>query len=493
MGRSRVLAIIFILLIVSTTSNAKLFNSRKLVDLAPIQSTNSSSEQISVSNTPVEGEKEVNGSTVNDNKSVIAKEKPGNPKGNNDPPKTRPEELNSTIVNDGRSQTEKQKPKDPQVINEAPKDLKDQNSTVVNDGSSKAESEQPKDPQGRNGPTNIDSKEPNTTVVNGGSSKADKEKPKDPQPQGGNHLPKLDPDGSKNDKNVTVETPPPVEKKENEEKKKIDETIISEVNTNESCQKATKMCRIGQTLLACIQTPQNVGKHLKLAPNIILWSLAALAVVYSQKKDPAPTSQLITSKKHGSTELLLVVQNEGEKGVKVNINIQPPLDGSPQPPIEIPKHQVEKIDISSILGKGAEIVLNTGDASCRLQLDRHVSVENILQQVSLYSKRMTPIYGAYFLFLVALLFGGTWACCKLRKKRHQDGVAYQELEMGMPESASAANVVAADGWDQDWDDDWDEENAVKSPGGHTYGNISANGLTSRSSKKDGWENDWDDS
>lgn len=451
MGRSRILAIIFILLIVSETSNAKLFDSRKLVDLAPIQSTNSSSEQISASNTPVEGEKEVNGSTVNDNKSVIAKEKPENPKGNNDPPKTRPEELNSTLVNDGRSQTENQNPKDPQVIDDAPKDLKDQNSTVVNDGSSKAETEQPKDPQGRNGPTKIDPKEPNTTVVNDGSSKADKEKPKDPQPQGGNHLPKLDPDGSKNDKNVTVETPPPVLKKENEEKKKIDETINSEVNTNQSCQKATKMCRIGQTLLACIQTPQN-----------------------------------------GSTELLLVVQNEGGKGVKVNINIQPPLAGSPQLPIKIPKHQVEKIDISSILGKGAEIMLNAGDDSCRLQLDQRVSVENILQQVSLYSKRVTPIYGAFFLFLVALLFGGIWACCKLRKKRHQDGVAYQELEMGMPESASAANVVAADGWDQGWDDDWDEENAVKSPGGHTYGNISANGLTSRSSKKDGWENDWDD-
>lgn len=144
------------------------------------------------------------------------------------------------------------------------------------------------------------------------------------------------------------------------------------------------------------------------------------------------------------------------------------------------------------MGKGAEIVLNAGDGSCRLQLDRRVSVDNILQQVSLYSKHVTPIHGAYFLFLVTLLFGGTWACCKLRKKRHQDGVVYQELEMGMPESASAANVVTADGWDQDWDDDWDEENAVKSPGGHTYGNISANGLTSRSSKKDGWENNWDD-
>ncbi|XP_060202660.1 uncharacterized protein LOC132631076 [Lycium barbarum] len=449
MGTSRVLPIIFTLLIVSVTSNAKVSNSRKLVDLAPTPSTNSSSQPISPSNAPVESEKEVNASRVNDKKSEIEKDKPENPKVNNDPPKTSPEEVNSTIVNDGNSQTEKQKPKDPQVSNDAPKDSMDQNSTLVNDGGSKAESEQPKDPQGSNGPTKVDSKEPNSTDVNGGSSKADKEKPKDPQPQGSNDLPKLAPDGSKNDNNVTAQTPPPVEKKENEEKKNIDDTINSE-NTNESCQEATKLCRIEQTLVACIRTPQN-----------------------------------------GSTELFLVVQNEGEKRVKVNLNIQPPLDGSPQG-FEIRKHQSEKIDISSILGKGAEIVLNAGDGRCRLQLDRRVSVENILQQVSLYSKRVTPIYGAYFSFLVALLFGGTWACCKQRKKRNQDGVPYQELEMGMPESASAANVVAADGWDQDWDDDWDEENAVKSPGGHRYGNISANGLTSRSTKKDGWENDWDD-
>ncbi|CAN4115840.1 unnamed protein product [Withania somnifera] len=437
MGASRVLPIFFTFLIVSATSNAKLFNSRKSVNLAPIQSTNPSSEQIYSSNTPVDGEKEVNATKVNDKESEIAKENPENPKGNNDPPKTSPEELNSTIVNDGRSQTENQKPKDPQVSNDAPEDSKDQNSTLVNGGSSNAESEQPKDPQGRNGPMKLDTKQPNSTVVNG---EADKEKPKDPQPQGDNDLPKLDPDGSKKDKNVTGETPPPVEKKENEETKNIDDTINSEVNATENCQKAPKMCRIGQTLLACIQTPQN-----------------------------------------GSTKLFLVVQNEGGKRVKVNINIQPPLDGSPQP-IKIPKHQLEKIDISSILGKGAEIVLSAGDGSCRLQLDRRVSVENILQQVSLYSKRMTSIY----------VFGGTWACCKLRKKGHQNGVPYKELETGMPESASAANGVTADGWDQDWDDDWDEENAVKSPGGHTYGNISANGLTSRSSKKDGWENDWDD-
>ncbi|XP_009793753.1 uncharacterized protein [Nicotiana sylvestris] len=449
MGRSRVLAVIFPLLIVSATSNATLFNSRKLVDLAPTQSNNSSSEQISASNTPVKGEEEVNSSKVSHKKPEIGKEKPANPEGSNDPPKPPLEELNSTKVNDGSSVTEKQKPKDPQVRNDAPKDSVDQNSTTVNDGSLIAESEQPKDAQGSNDPSKPDPKEPNSTVVDGGSSKGEKEKPKDPQPQGSTDSHKLDHDRPKSDNNTAAESPPPAEK-ETEEKKNLDDKINSEMNTNESCQGDTKMCRVEQTLIACIQTPQN-----------------------------------------GSAGLFLVVQNEGEKRVKVNINIQPPLDSSLEA-IKLSKHQSEKIDISSIMGKGSEIVLNAGDGSCRLQLDRRVSMDNILQQVSLYSKRVTPVYGAYFLFLVTLLFGGTWACCKLRKKRHQDGVPYQELEMGVPESASATNVVTADGWDQDWDDDWDEENAVKSPGGHTYGTISANGLTSRSSKKDGWENDWDD-
>lgn len=104
---------------------------------------------------------------------------------------------------------------------------------------------------------------------------------------------------------------------------------------------------------------------------------------------------------------------------------------------------------------------------------------------------MTPIYGLYLFFLVALLFGGTWAFCKLRKRRRQGGVPYQELEMGLPESA-AVNVESAEGWDEDWDDNWDEDNAVMSPGGRHIGSISANGLTSRSSKKDGWEGDWED-
>lgn len=144
------------------------------------------------------------------------------------------------------------------------------------------------------------------------------------------------------------------------------------------------------------------------------------------------------------------------------------------------------------MSKGPKIVVDAGNGNCSLQLRHYVSVDSLVQQFSLYSKQVTPIYGAYFVFLVALLFGGTWACCKLTKKRQHGGVPYQELEMGLPESSSAVNVDTAEGWDQGWDDDWDEDNAVKSPGGQLFGSISANGLTARSAKKDGWENDWDD-
>lgn len=61
--------------------------------------------------------------------------------------------------------------------------------------------------------------------MNGGISNADKEKPKDSQPKRGNDLPKLDPDGSICDNNGTVETPPLIENKENEENKSINDTI----------------------------------------------------------------------------------------------------------------------------------------------------------------------------------------------------------------------------------------------------------------------------
>jgi hypothetical protein len=149
---------------------------------------------------------------------------------------------------------------------------------------------------------------------------------------------------------------------------------------------------------------------------------------------------------------------------------------------------VFQIDISLSNDKSSKIILNAGKGECVLHWDPHV---NFYVRLPSYDKLVTPVNGAYFLILSLFVFGGTWACCKFRKKRHHDGVPYQELEMGLPESVTATNVETAEGWDQGWDEDWDEDNAVKSPG-RLVGSISANGLTSRSSNREGWESDWND-
>lgn len=148
-------------------------------------------------------------------------------------------------------------------------------------------------------------------------------------------------------------------------------------------------------------------------------------------------------------------------------------------------------------GENAKLFVKYGEAECALNLAPNpISVDNLIRRFSAYSKQVTPIYVVYGSFLLVLLFGGTFACCKLRKRNRENGIPYQELEMGFPESAgSAATVDAAEGWDHDWDDDddWDEETAVKSPAGHQVRNVSADGLTSRSPpKKNGWDNDWED-
>ncbi|XP_042504015.1 uncharacterized protein LOC122081105 [Macadamia integrifolia] len=190
----------------------------------------------------------------------------------------------------------------------------------------------------------------------------------------------------------------------------------------------------------------------------------------------------------------LLVQNEGESTLKVNVAVPPSINIALKE-IEIPKHEIKKINFS-VSAASAEIVLNAGNGDCVLHMGLPQSDENIVQQLFSHASRLnfTPIYGAYILLLTALIVGGTWACCKFGRKGRQqgDGVPYQELEMALPEAVSDVNVDTADGWDEGWDDDWDEEKAVKSEGGRNTGNVSANGLTSRSSNKDGWENDWDD-
>ncbi|KAL2330547.1 hypothetical protein Fmac_018128 [Flemingia macrophylla] len=156
--------------------------------------------------------------------------------------------------------------------------------------------------------------------------------------------------------------------------------------------------------------------------------------------------------------------------------------------VEVDKSKTEKVNITRTSGENTQLTLNAGKGECVLHMPRPEG--NFFLRFPSYDKILTPVNGAYFLILMVLFFGGTWACCACRKKRH-DEVPYQELEMALPESVSATNVESAEGWDQDWDDDWEDNVAVKSPVAHT-GSISVVGLTSRSSNKDGWENDWDD-
>ncbi|KAL1545388.1 hypothetical protein AAHA92_22123 [Salvia divinorum] len=195
------------------------------------------------------------------------------------------------------------------------------------------------------------------------------------------------------------------------------------------------------------------------------------------------------SKDGGLDSVFLVATNEGENTLNVNIKLPNSIQYIVSD-VEVPKHTSKKINISSLVGKSNKLIVSSGGAPCDLVLVQPASVDKIIQQLSFYSKQVTPIYAVYASFIVTLLLGGTWACCRFRKRNQQDGVPYQELEMGLPEST--ANVDSSEGWDHDWDDDWDEDVEVKSPSGHQVRSISADGLSSRSPKRDGWENGWDE-
>ncbi|KAL5550598.1 hypothetical protein UlMin_000774 [Ulmus minor] len=205
----------------------------------------------------------------------------------------------------------------------------------------------------------------------------------------------------------------------------------------------------------------------------------------------------IKSFDQGSKELVVLVQNTGESNLTASLSAEKIQE------LKIPRKQSNRISVTLANGKSANISFNSGKNKCVIPFVppvpevNHfvppVTNANFLLRFPTYDKLVTPVNGAYLLIFTALILGGTWACCKFRKRRRQGGgVPYQELEMGIPELESATNVETAEGWDQDWDDDWDEDNAVKSPGGQRVGSISANGLTSRAASKDGWEDNWDD-
>ncbi|KAL4557770.1 hypothetical protein LXL04_035959 [Taraxacum kok-saghyz] len=252
----------------------------------------------------------------------------------------------------------------------------------------------------------------------------------------------------------------------------------------------------------------------------------------------------------GSNNLTLIVQNEQDTNMKVNITSGTSMNDN-FPAFEIPGHVTKQVNFKFTGDKTTKLTINSGTGFCDLQIsqlktttpvndppkvilpetppnpkdiitpadtpikpkepikeppipkpldtpatsskdDVPVPQNNFLDQLTFYSKQVTPMHGAYLAFFVALVIGGSWALCSFRKRRNDGGVAYQELEMGVPEASNAVDVETVEGWDQDWDDDdWDEDKAIRSPGGGLK-TVSSNGLTSQGGKKDGWDADWDD-
>ncbi|EEF33680.1 conserved hypothetical protein [Ricinus communis] len=248
--------------------------------------------------------------------------------------------------------------------------------------------------------------------------------------------------------NTDTTRPPPMLVNEGNNIKNENKTTDSQLEIGQNCSGMLRFCRDDASLVACILNSDPEYK-----------------------------------------KFVILVQNEGESNLKVDISAPNPDESTS---FAMTKHQTSKINLS--VGDSNQVIFKAGNGECVLHTDIPVSQGNIFFNLPSYDRLITPINGAYFLIVTVLIFGGMSICCLFRKKRQQDGIPYQELEMGLPESSLANNVETAEGWDQGWDDDWDEENAVKSPAaGHT-GSISSNGLTSRSptSKRDGWENDWDD-
>ncbi|KAJ0975479.1 hypothetical protein J5N97_017444 [Dioscorea zingiberensis] len=190
----------------------------------------------------------------------------------------------------------------------------------------------------------------------------------------------------------------------------------------------------------------------------------------------------------------ILVQNMGDSALNVTI-ISPLSIEIDSKTLLLDKHQNKEINFSTSTMESFTIDLKTDKGDCHLQTTRFVTDWNI-ENFPAYATNAAQIYGVYFLFFTIVIAGGTWACCKFvrRGRRSDAGVPYQQLEMGAQPQASSADMPAstADGWEQGWDDDWDEEEAVVMPSDkHPMGNVSSNGLTSRSTNKEGWD-DWDD-
>ncbi|CAI9768263.1 unnamed protein product [Fraxinus pennsylvanica] len=173
----------------------------------------------------------------------------------------------------------------------------------------------------------------------------------------------------------------------------------------------------------------------------------------------------------GSGGSYMLILNDFESSLRLNIAVRPMNEILEN--IEIPDHQVKKVNLPSNTEGISSILLSTGNGNCVIHVGDAGSE-------GFYTTYFTPVSGTYLLFATGLLIAGIWACCKLGKRgRHLDGVPYRELEMGQKDSKSSSSVGTAEHWDQSWDEDRDEEKAMKSPRGSHVGKRLRNGSTLR--------------
>lgn len=195
----------------------------------------------------------------------------------------------------------------------------------------------------------------------------------------------------------------------------------------------------------------------------------------------------------------IIVQNEGQHDIDVNVKEPSSNINNDKKPLHLIKGAFGQMNITYTSSDVGNITLSDGKEDCIVHVGQSVSdLQQQFQQLAAYAMRLNPIYGASFFVFTIVLVGVVCACCKFAKKRGNDGVPYQQLEMGgqAPNTSGVDNTASTtDGWEDGWDDDWDDEEAPAGPADKKpTSSVSANGLSLRSqtNSKDGWDVDWDD-
>ncbi|XP_020395180.1 uncharacterized protein [Zea mays] len=200
----------------------------------------------------------------------------------------------------------------------------------------------------------------------------------------------------------------------------------------------------------------------------------------------------------------IIVHNEGQHDMDIDVKEPSSNTNNDKKPLHLVKGAFGQMNITYTASDGGNVTLSDGkNVDCIIHVGGTVERQSVsdlqkqFQQVAAYAMHLNPIYGASFFVFAVVLVSVVCVCCKFAKRRGNDGLPYQQLEMGgQAPNSSGVDITATttDGWEHDWDDDWDDEAAAGPVDKKPTSSVSANGLPLRSqtNSKDGWNVDWDD-